>query len=139
MENLGKRTLAIIKPGFTSKAEEIKKMITDNGFRIIIEANIKLLDPEARTFYAVHRDRPFLEDLVQYMTSGDIIPMVLEKENAVEDFRKLLGATDPSKAEEKTIRQMFGIDVQRNTCHGSDSDENAEVEVSFFFDIEVLM
>jgi len=137
MENAVNRTLAIIKPGFISQAEEIKKMITDNGFRIIIEANIKLLDPEARTFYSVHKDRPFFQSLVEYMTSSDIIPMVLEKENAVEEFRKLLGATDPAKAEEGTIRAMFGENIEQNVCHGSDCDENAERECRFFFELEL--
>lgn len=133
----GNRTLAIIKPGFTSKAEEIKKIIRENGFKIILEANIKLLEQEARTFYSVHRERPFFQSLVEYMTSGDIIPMVLEKANAVEDFRKILGATTPADAEEGTIRAIFGDNVEKNACHGSDCDENAERECRFFFDLEL--
>ncbi len=137
MENVGNRTLAIIKPGFTSKAEEIKKIIRDNGFKIILEANIKLLEQEAKTFYAVHKERPFFQSLVEYMTSDYIIPIVLEKEDAVESFRKLLGSTDPSKAEEGTIRAIFGEDIERNACHGSDSDENAERECRFFFELEL--
>jgi len=137
MENFGKRTLAIIKPGFTSKAEEIKRIIREHGFKILLEANIKLLDEEAKNFYSVHNQRPFFENLVSYMSSGDIMPMVLEKENAVEEFRNLLGATDPVKAEEGTIRTIFGENIERNVCHGSDSDQNAEREIKFFFELEL--
>jgi nucleoside-diphosphate kinase len=93
----------------------------------------KLSTEQAGNFYAVHKERPFYNDLVAYMTSGPVVPLSLEKDNAVEDFRKLIGATDPTKADEGTIRKLYGQSIENNAIHGSDSDENAIIETNFFF------
>lgn len=111
----------------------IIKMIEEAGFRIIAMKKTQLSRERAGQFYAVHKDRPFYNDLCQYMSSGAIVPMILEKNNAVEDFRKLIGATDPKKAEVGTIRNLFAKSIEANAIHGSDSDENAGIEGSFFF------
>ncbi len=111
----------------------IIKMIQDAGFGIEAMRLTRLTQETAGDFYAVHKERPFYNDLVAYMTSGPIIAMVLIKENAVEDFRKLIGATDPTKAEEGTIRKLFATSIEANAIHGSDSDENAAIEGGFFF------
>jgi len=131
----GNRTLTMIKPDATTagNAGAIIKMIEEAGFRIVAMKQIMLTAENAGEFYAVHKERPFYKDLCQFMTSGVIIPMILEKENAVEDFRKLIGATDPSKAEEGTIRKVFAKSIEANAVHGSDSDENAKIEGDFFF------
>ncbi len=111
----------------------ITKMIEEAGFRIIAMKKTKLSAERAGQFYEVHKERPFYNDLCSYMSSGEIVPMILEKENAVEDFRKLIGATDPQKAEAGTIRNLFAKSIEANAIHGSDSDENAWIEGSFFF------
>lgn len=131
----GNRTLTMIKPDATTAGNTgaIIKMIEEAGFRIVAMKQTMLTAEKAGEFYAVHKERPFYNDLCQYMTSGVIIPMILEKENAVEDFRKLIGATDPSKAEEGTIRKIFAKSIEANAVHGSDSDENAKIEGDFFF------
>ena len=103
------------------------------GFKIIALKKIRLSPEEAGTFYEVHKERPFFQSLCDYMSSGDIIPMVLEKENAMEDFRTLIGATNPANAAEGTIRQRFAKSIEANAIHGSDSDENAALEAAFFF------
>lgn len=113
----------------------IMKMIEDAGFRIIALKKTRLSPERAGQFYAVHRERPFYKDLCDYMSSGPIVPMILEKQNAVEDFRKLIGATDPKKAEPGTIRNLFAKSIEANAIHGSDSDTNAEIEGNFFFSI----
>lgn len=111
----------------------IIKMIEEAGFTIKAMKLTKLSAERAGEFYAVHKERPFYGELCSYMSSGAIIPMILEKDNAVEDFRKLIGATDPTKAEEGTIRKIFAKSIEANAIHGSDSDENALIEGSFFF------
>lgn len=111
----------------------IIKMIEAAGFRIVALKKTQLTSERAGEFYAVHTERPFYNDLCKYMSSGAIIPMILEKENAVADFRKLIGATNPDNAEEGTIRKLYAISMEKNAIHGSDSDENAAIEGNFFF------
>ncbi len=125
----------MIKPdavidGFTGP---IIQQIEDAGFRIVAIKKVHLSPEQAGKFYEVHKERPFYGELCEYMSSNPIIPMILEKENAVEDFRKLIGATDPAKAEEGTIRKRFARSLSSNAIHGSDSDENAAIEGHFFF------
>ncbi len=131
----GSRTLTIIKPDAvqSGNAGNIIQKITDAGFKIVAMKYTHLTKAQAGKFYAVHSARPFYNDLVSFMTSGPVIPMILEKENAVEFFRTLIGATNPSNAAEGTIRKAYAESVERNAVHGSDSDENAAVEGSFFF------
>ncbi|AWL08497.1 nucleoside-diphosphate kinase [Aquirufa nivalisilvae] len=129
------RTFTMIKPdavadGFTGP---IIQQIEAAGFKIIALKKIQLSSEEAGKFYAVHAERPFFQSLCDYMCSGAIIPMVLEKENAVEDFRTLIGATNPAQAAEGTIRKQFARSLESNAIHGSDSDENAAIEGAFFF------
>jgi len=131
----GNITLSIIKP-FAVKSGfigSIMAIITEAGFRISAIKSVKLTVGQAEEFYSVHKSKPFYNDLVEFMTSGPIVPMILKKENAVEDFRELIGNTDPSKAKERTIRKMFAESLQKNAVHGSDSDENAIIESDFFF------
>lgn len=111
----------------------IIRMIEEAGFRIIAMKKTQLSKERAGQFYAIHKERPFFNDLCEYMSSGAIVPMVLEKSNAVEDFRKLIGATDPKKAEAGTIRNLFAKSIEANAIHGSDSDSNALIEGGFFF------
>ena len=111
----------------------IIKMIEEAGFRIVALKKTKLTSERAGEFYAVHSERPFYNDLCKYMSSGAIIPMILEKENAVADFRTLIGATNPANADEGTIRKLFAKSIEANAIHGSDSDENAAIEGNFFF------
>lgn len=112
---------------------EIIQMIEAAGFRIVAMKKTRLTAERAGAFYAVHKERPFYGDLVKYMSSGPIVAMILEKENAVADFRKLIGATNPEQAEEGTIRKKFAKSMEANAVHGSDSDENAQIEGDFFF------
>jgi len=107
--------------------------INEAGFRIVAMKYTRLSQEQAGNFYAVHKERPFYKDLVNYMSSGPIVAVILEKKNAVEDFRTLIGATDPTKAAPGTIRNLFAKSIEANAVHGSDSDENAELEGSFFF------
>ena len=111
----------------------IIKMIEEAGFRIVAMKKTQLSRERAGEFYAVHKERPFFKDLCDYMSSGSIVPMILEKAGAVEDFRKLIGATDPKKAEAGTIRNLFAKSIEANAIHGSDSDSNATIEGEFFF------
>jgi len=111
----------------------ITKMIEAAGFKIVSMRLTKLSPQRAGQFYEVHKERPFYADLCEYMSSGPIVPMILEKENAVEDFRTLIGATNPQEAAEGTIRQLFAKSISANAIHGSDSDENAKIEGGFFF------
>ncbi len=129
------RTFTMIKPdaiidGFTGP---IIQQIEEAGFRILAIKKVHLTPEQAGKFYEVHKERPFYGELCEYMSSNPIIPMILEKENAVEDFRKLIGATDPAKAEEGTIRKRFARSLSSNAIHGSDSEENAAIEGHFFF------
>jgi nucleoside-diphosphate kinase len=129
------RTFTMIKPDATSAGHTgaILDKIIKAGFRIVAMKYTRLTAEEAGRFYAVHRQRPFYNDLVKYMSSGNIVAAILEKENAVDDFRKLIGATDPAKAEQGTIRNLFAKSIDANAIHGSDSNENAAIEGSFFF------
>lgn len=129
------RTFTMIKPDAVQNGHigAILAKINEAGFRIVAMRMTRLSKESAGAFYAVHKERPFFGELVDYMTSGPIVAAILEKNNAVEDFRKLIGATDPSKAEEGTIRKMFATSIAANAIHGSDSDENAAIEGSFFF------
>ena len=134
MSNLD-QTLSIIKPDAVERnlGEVIKAEFLKNKFKIIKEKKIKLEKQEAEKFYQVHQTKPFYNDLCSYLSSGPIIVMVLEKENAVAGNRKLMGATDPKKAEDGTLRKKYGISIDKNSVHGSDSAENAKIEIDFFF------
>jgi nucleoside-diphosphate kinase len=129
------KTFTMIKPDAYAAGNSgaITKMIEENGFKINAMKLTKLSEERAGQFYAVHKERPFFGDLVKYMSSGPIIAMILEKENAVESFRKLIGATNPADAAPGTIRNLFAKSIEANAVHGSDSDENAAIEGSFFF------
>ncbi|NGM63260.1 nucleoside-diphosphate kinase [Sphingobacterium sp. SGG-5] len=129
------RTFTMIKPDAVANGHigAILNDIIAGGFKIVAMKYIQLSPENAGNFYAVHRERPFYGELVKFMTSGPIVAAILEKDNAVEDFRKLIGATDPSKAEEGTIRNKYAKSIDANAVHGSDSDENAAIEGDFFF------
>ena len=129
------QTLSIIKPDAVERNldNEIKQMFIKNGFSIFKEKKIQIEKSEAEKFYKVHETKPFYNDLCTYLSSGPIIAMILEKENAVADNRKLMGATNPKDAEEGTIRKKYGISIDKNSVHGSDSVENAKIEIDFFF------
>jgi nucleoside-diphosphate kinase len=132
---MSNRTFTMIKPDAFSKGHSgaILDQIIKAGFRIVSLKLTKLSFEKAGEFYAIHKERPFYGELVQFMSSGPIIAAILEKSNAVADFRKLIGATDPSKADAGTIRKLYAASVGENAIHGSDSDENALIEGSFFF------
>ena len=134
MNNL-EQTLSIIKPDAVERnlSEEIKNLFKNEGFKISKEKKIKLEKHEAEKFYQVHQTKPFYNDLCSYLSSGPIVVMILEKENAILDNRKLMGATDPTKAEDGTIRKKYGISIDKNSVHGSDSPDNAKIEIDFFF------
>jgi nucleoside-diphosphate kinase len=128
-------TFSIIKPNAvrTGKTGPILAMINEAGFEISAMRMVKLSLPQAEAFYAVHKGKPFFQGLIEFMTSGPVVVMILKHENAVETFRKLIGSTDPNKAEPGTIRKLFAVSVQMNAVHGSDSQENALIEANFFF------
>ena len=134
MSNI-EQTLSIIKPDAVERnlSEEIKEEFKKNGFKIFKEKKIKLEKNEAEKFYQVHQSKPFYNDLCSYLSSGPIVVMILEGENAILNNRKLMGATDPTKADEGTIRKRYGISIDKNSVHGSDSPENAKIEIDFFF------
>ena len=134
MSNL-EQTLSIIKPDAVERnlEVEIKEMFQDKGFKIVKDKKIQITKSEAEQFYKVHETRPFYSDLCAYLSSGPIVVMVLEKENAVLGNRELMGATNPKDAEEGTIRKKYGISIDKNSVHGSDSVENAKIEIDFFF------
>ncbi len=129
------RTFTMIKPDAVAEGHTgaIIKLIEEAGFRIVAVKKTLLTPERAGEFYAVHAERPFYNDLKSYMSSGSIVPMILEKENAVADFRTLIGATNPANAADGTIRKLFAKSIEANAIHGSDSDENAQIEGSFFF------
>lgn len=129
------RTLAILKPDCLEKKVQGKviQQIIDAGFDIKGMRLLSLSEDSAKKFYEVHKERPFYGELVGYMTSGPVVPLCLEKDNAVADFRKLIGATNPANAEEGTIRKMYADSIERNIVHGSDSAENAKKEIAHFF------
>ncbi len=131
----GKKTLTMIKPlavqqGFIGP---ILAKVNENGFRITAIKLIWLTENQAKQFYFVHKDRPFYNDLVKSMSSGPIVAAILQKDEAVEEYRKLIGATNPANAEAGTIRKLYGVSLEANAVHGSDSDENAQIESDFFF------
>ncbi len=137
----GNITLTIIKPDATGKgySGKIIDQIIEAGFKVKAMKMIHMNEREAGAFYEVHRERPFFNDLVSFMTSGPCVPMVLEKDNAVTDFRTLIGATNPAEAAEGTIRAKYAENIGANAIHGSDSDENAQREAHFFFgDLEIV-
>ena len=134
MSNI-EQTLSIIKPDAVERNldSEIKSIFQNDGFKIANEKKIQLAKSDAEEFYKVHETKPFYNDLCKYLSSGPIVVMILEKENAVLANRKLMGATDPKNAEEGTIRKKFGVSIDKNSVHGSDSIENAKIEINFFF------
>ena len=134
MSNL-EQTLSIIKPDAVERnlQDEIKKNFIDNGFNIQNEKKIQISKEEAEEFYKVHQSKPFYPELCNYLSSGPIVVMILEKENAVRENRELMGATDPARAEEGTLRKKYGLSIDKNSVHGSDSIDNAKIEINFFF------
>ena len=134
MSNL-EQTLSIIKPDAVERnlAEEIKNEFKKNGFEIKNEKKIQLTKADAEQFYKVHETKPFYKDLCEYLSSGPVVVMILEKDNAIAANRELMGATDPKKANEGTIRKKYGISIDKNSVHGSDSVENAKIEIDFFY------
>ena len=135
MNNNIEQTLSIIKPDAVERniSEEIKQELKKNNFTNLKEKKIKLEKQEAEKFYKVHQTKPFYNDLCSYLSSGPIVVMILESENAVLKNRELMGATDPLKAEKGTLRKKYGISIDKNSVHGSDSLENAKIEIDFFF------
>ena len=134
MSNL-EQTLSIVKPDAVERKldEEIKDIFINKGFNILKKKKIQITKLEAEQFYKIHQTKPFYNDLCAYLSSGPILVMMLEKENAILANRELMGATDPENAEEGTIRKKYGISVDKNSVHGSDSVENARIEIDFFF------
>lgn len=132
---MSNKTLAIIKPDAVRKnvVGEIIAMITQAGFKIRGLKMVHMSEASAKKFYEVHKERPFYTDLVSFMTSGPCVPIALEKDNAVSDYRKLIGATDPAQAEDGTVRKKYANSKAENAVHGSDSDENAAIEIAHFF------
>ena len=129
------QTLSIIKPDAVERhlEHEIKQMFLEKGFKIIKEKKIQIEKTEAELFYQVHQTKPFYNDLCTYLSSGPIVVMIIEKENAIKENRNLMGATNPKDADEGTIRKKYGISIDKNSVHGSDSVENAKKEIDFFF------
>ena len=137
---MGNRTFTMVKPEAVDAGNTgaILKMIEEDGFRIVALKRVQLSSERAGVFYQVHKERPFYGELVDYMSSAPIVAAVLEKENAVADFRELIGATDPIEAADGTIRKLFAESKSKNAVHGSDSDENAQIESDFHFSAEEL-
>jgi len=135
MNNTTEQTLSIIKPDAVERnlENEIKEMFKNTGFKILKEKKVQIEKSEAEKFYKVHETKPFYNDLCAYLASGPIVVMILEKQNAVLDNRDLMGATNPKEAKEGTIRKKYGISIDKNSVHGSDSVENAQIEIDFFF------
>ena len=134
-------TFSIIKPDATKRnlTGAINKKIEENNLRIIAQKRIKLTKEKAEQFYSVHKDRPFFNDLIDYMTSEPVVVQVLKGHDAVKKYRDVMGSTNPEQAESGTIRKEFGLNIQENSVHGSDSDENATIEIDFFFNKEELV
>jgi nucleoside-diphosphate kinase len=135
------QTFSIIKPDATKRNITgcINKVIEESGLRIIAQKRIKLTNEQAENFYFAHKDKPFFKDLVEYMTSEPVIVQVLSGENCIEKYRSVMGATNPENADEGTIRKLFALNIQENSVHGSDSEENAKIEISFFFKSEEIV
>jgi len=135
------KTFSIIKPDAVERGliAEILKMITDTGLKVKAMKLIHMDRPQAEGFYAVHKERPFFNELVEYMISGPVVVSCLEGENAIEKYRTLMGSTNPADAAEGTIRAAYGIDIQNNSCHGSDGPDTAKIEVAYFFNDDELV
>ena len=135
------KTFSIIKPDATRRniTGSINKIIEENGLRIVAQKRIKLSIYQAKDFYQIHSEKPFFNDLIEYMTSEPVVVQVLSGNNAVETYRKIMGATNPDNAEEGTIRKIHALNIQENSVHGSDSKENAEKEIAFFFKNEEIV
>ena len=136
-----KRTFSIIKPDATKRniTGSINKIIEENNLRIIAQKRIHLSSEQAEKFYDVHKEKPFFKDLIEYKTSEPVIVQVIEGDNAITKYRKVMGATNPENAEEGTIRKIHALNVQENSVHGSDSEENAIKEIDFFFDLKEIV
>ena len=130
------RTFSIIKPDATKRniTGSINKIIEDNNLVIIAQKRIKLSKEKAEGFYSIHKDKAFFNDLIEYMTSGPVIVQVLQGDNAVENYRRIMGSTNPENAENGTIRKKYALNIQENSVHGSDSNENAKIEINYFFE-----
>ena len=135
------KTFSIIKPDATRRniTGSINKVIEESGLRIIAQKRIKLTKEQAENFYSIHKEKPFFRDLIDYMTSEPVVVQVLNGENCVEKYRSIMGATNPENAEEGTIRKLFALNVQENSVHGSDSEDNAKIEIDFFFKAEEIV
>ena len=135
------KTFSIIKPDATKRniTGSINKVIEDSGLRIIAQKRIKLTTDQAENFYSVHKERPFFRDLINYMTSEPVIVQVLSGENCIERYRSIMGATNPESADKGTIRKLFALNIQENSVHGSDSEDNARIEIDFFFKTEEIV
>ena len=135
------RTFSIIKPDATKRnlTGAINKIIEDNDIKIIAQKRIKLSKEKAEGFYDVHKDKPFFSDLIEYMTSGPVVIQILTSENAVKKYRDVMGSTNPDNADEGTIRKAYGLNIQENSVHGSDSEENAKKEIEYFFNEEEIV
>ena len=135
------RTFSIIKPDATKRniTGSINKIIEENNLRIIAQKRIHLSNEQAEKFYDVHKEKPFFKDLIEYMTSEPVIVQVIEGDNAITKYREVMGATNPENADEGTIRKIHALNVQENSVHGSDSEENAIKEIEFFFDLKEIV
>ena len=135
------RTFSIIKPDATKRnlTGAINKIIEDNDIKIIAQKRIKLSKEKAEGFYDVHKDKPFFSDLIEYMTSGPVVIQILTSENAVKKYRDVMGSTNPENADEGTIRKAYGLNIQENSVHGSDSEDNAKIEIEYFFKKEEIV
>ena len=135
------QTFSIIKPDATKRniTGSINKVIEESGLRIIAQKRIRLTNDQAENFYSIHKERPFFNDLIEYMTSEPVVVQILSGENCVEKYRTIMGATNPENAEKGTIRKLFALNVQENSVHGSDSEDNAKNEISFFFKAEEIV
>ena len=129
------KTFSIIKPDATKRkiTGSINKLIEDSGLKIVAQKLIKLSENQAKEFYSIHQEKPFFNDLIEYMTSHPVVLQVLQSDDAVNKYREVMGSTNPKEAKEGTIRSKFGLNIQENSVHGSDSKENADIEISFFF------
>ncbi len=130
------RTFSIIKPDATKRniTGKINQLIESGGLKIVAQKMIKLSISQAQTFYSIHKDKPFFNDLIEYMTSEPVVVQVLQGNDAIQKYRKIMGATNPENAEQGTIRKLFALNVQENSVHGSDSIDNAKIEIDFFFE-----
>ncbi len=138
---LMEQTFSIIKPDATKRniTGNINKVIEDNGLRIIAQKRIKLSINQAEKFYEVHKEKPFFGDLISYMTSEPVVVQVLSGDNCVDKYRSIMGATNPENAQDGTIRKLYALNVQENSVHGSDSQENAKIEINFFFNDDEIV